>query len=85
MQHLEVSGVVRRIYGSLGVKRLNNMYDPCYGNVQLHKGIELYCIYTLLNSPNWIPFYAKLRGEFWRRIQRRTKSPRADDKEEDIE
>ena len=31
MQRLEVSGVVRPIYGSLGVKRLNNKYgcDPC--------------------------------------------------------
>ena len=50
MQRLEVSGAVRPIYGSLGVKRLTTVY---FVNQPLHvSGIfaahhqEVYCIYT---------------------------------------
>jgi len=32
MQHLEVSGVVRTIYGSLGVKRLSSVWK-CLHNI----------------------------------------------------
>jgi len=42
MQRLEVSGAVRPIYGSLGVKRLNKL-RPFY-DVQPHSAIIYTCI-----------------------------------------
>jgi len=39
MQRLEVSGAVRPIYGSLGVKRLN-MY--CVSGLEVYKNTRLY-------------------------------------------
>ena len=40
MQRLEDSGVVRPIYGSLGVKRLINKYIEMHGhqNIKTYKG-----------------------------------------------
>ena len=46
MQHLEVSGAVRPIYGSLGVKRLKQLsvYNNTFGTLFL-KHISIVCLF----------------------------------------
>ena len=41
MQRLEVSGAVRPIYGSLGVKRLMIMYWKGYGSEEEDRGRQV--------------------------------------------
>ena len=64
MQRLEVSGAVRPIYGSLGVKRLNDAPTRTYSELIFHAVCRLpgYCVnqsvQPALRSAPFFGFYA---------------------------
>ena len=57
MQRLEVSGAVRPIYGSLGVKRLKTIYVHllvCYLNERSRSFLNRYQLYNALTATTFL-------------------------------